>query len=86
MGEVTTPLLATPTSDNIDTKTDNMNDDVAPHIPLFDDVTSRSSRNVSIRSRTSALKSSHFRSPSPSTTMLNSVKSMKFKAQHSTLY
>ena len=85
MDEVTTPLPATPTSGNIDTKTDNMNDDVTPHIPLSDDVTSRPSRNVSIRSRTSAVKSSHFRSPSPSPTRLKSVKSMRFKAQNPTL-
>ena len=88
LDEVTTPLLATPTLDytgNIDTITDNMNDDVTPHIPLSDDVTSRPSRNVSIRSRTAAVKSSHFRSPSPSPTRLKSVKAMKFEAQYPTL-
>ena len=33
MDEVTTPQLATLTSGNIDTKTDNMNDNVTSHIP-----------------------------------------------------
>ena len=58
---------------------------VTPYIPLSDDVTSHPSRNVSIRSRTAAVKSSHFRSPSSSPTRLRSVKAMKFKAQNPTL-
>ena len=58
MDQITTSLLAIPTSDyigKIDTITDNMNNDVTPHIPLSDDVTSRPSRNVSIRSRNAAV-------------------------------
>ena len=58
---------------------------VTPHIPLSDDVTSRPSPNISIRSRTAAVKSSYFHSPSPSPTRLKSVKAMKFKAHNPTL-
>ena len=76
MDEVTTPLLTIPKlnyTGNIATITDNMNEDVTPHIPVSDDVTSRPSQNVYIRSRTAAVKSSHSRSHSPSSTRMKSV-------------